>query len=573
VTAKNATADDSFDVLVVGSGFGGSVMAYRLAKAGLGVCVLERGKSWPPGSFPRTPLQFERSFWDPSRGLYGLYDVWSFKGIGALISAGLGGGSLIYANVLLRKDERWFQEPGPDGGPWPITRSDLETHYDSVERVLQPVPYPQQYERMTPKMGAFRAAAASAGLQQVEAPLAVTFLPNDPQGTPFDKPRNNLHHAQRYTCRLVGECDAGCNFGSKNTLDFTYLSLARDAGVEIKCRHEVKTFAPSRDGYTVEVVDYTDVEDGKPAAEPPRRVLFARRLILSAGALGSPYLLLKNHSSFPNLSPRLGTRFCGNGDFLTFAARCSCEIEPAVGTVVTSAVRVPDTMDDPPGTGPGHYIQDGGYPVFLAWIAEMLEMPRIVWTERRLAAKLFLRELIGRRERNLSWEISQLFGDRRLSAGTLPLLGIGRELPQGLMRLDKDGTLDIQWSFDRARPYFDHVSATMAKLAAALGGNLEDNILRKLNAVITVHPVGGCPMGATAAEGVVDPATGEVYNYPRLHVADGSVLPGPVGPNPSLTIAAVADRFAEAILDEERKLRRSAHGRRSWRRARRSETT
>src|SRR5207302_7663486 len=110
------------------------------------VCVLERGKAWPPGSFPRTPLEFKRALWDPSKGLHGLYDVWSFRGLGALVSSGLGGGSLIYANVLLRKDKRWFAEQTVDGVcPWPITYEQLVPHYEAVERVLAPVRYPHRY--------------------------------------------------------------------------------------------------------------------------------------------------------------------------------------------------------------------------------------------------------------------------------------------------------------------------------------------------------------------------------------------------------------------------------------------
>src|SRR5829696_5573534 len=128
---------EQVDVVVVGSGFGGSVTAYRMADAGRSVVVLERGRAYPPGSFARTPSGTARNFWEPSEGRHGLLDVWSFEGIDGLVSSGLGGGSLIYANVLLRKDEKWFvhEQDVPGGGyeHWPISRDDLEPHYDAVE--------------------------------------------------------------------------------------------------------------------------------------------------------------------------------------------------------------------------------------------------------------------------------------------------------------------------------------------------------------------------------------------------------------------------------------------------------
>jgi len=133
--------EEQFDAIVVGSGFGGSVIAYRLAEAGLRVCLLERGKAYPPGSFPRSPYWMRDSFWDPGKGLYGLYDFWSFHRIHALVASGLGGGSLIYANVVMRKDEEWFVKDDLQNGGyeyWPLTRPKPDPHYDAVEGMMRP---------------------------------------------------------------------------------------------------------------------------------------------------------------------------------------------------------------------------------------------------------------------------------------------------------------------------------------------------------------------------------------------------------------------------------------------------
>ncbi|MCW3063830.1 MAG: FAD-dependent oxidoreductase, partial [Solirubrobacterales bacterium] len=227
---------EHYDAIVVGSGFGGSVAAARLADAGRRVLVLERGKAYAPGDFPRSPGACRANFWDPSAGLHGLFDVWSFRGIDALVGSGLGGGSLIYANVLLRKDERWFVEEA--GESWPISRADLDPHYDRVERRLGAAPYPVEHEPYgsTPKTVAFRAAARRAGYEPFGPPLAISFAPGEGEAPVVGEPLRDapsLHGRTRQTCRLCAECTIGCNYGAKNTVDHTYLTDAVAAGAEI----------------------------------------------------------------------------------------------------------------------------------------------------------------------------------------------------------------------------------------------------------------------------------------------------------------------------------------------------
>jgi cholesterol oxidase len=563
-------AGSDFDAIVVGSGFGGSVMACRLAEAGLRVCVLERGKSYPPGSFPRTPGAMARNFWDPSEGQQGLFDVWSFRGIGALISSGLGGGSLIYANVLLRKDEHWFVQRDRTGGgfeDWPVTRAELDPYYDRAERVLGAATLPIEsapYNAL-PKMVAFRDASTKAGLDWHLAPVAVTFAnPNRP-AVPGEFLTNgeNLHGVARSTCRLCGECDIGCNFGSKNTLDLNYLSIACRQSphpAEIRTRSEVREFFPVAGGYQVNYVVHAPEAEGKPTETKklPICSLTCRHLILSAGAIGTPFLLLRNQAHFPELNSNLGTRFGSNGDFLGFALESKVpgrppiprRLEPSIGPVITSYIRMADNNDDGNGIR-GFYIQDAGYPTFVDWMIQA--------GDQLVGWRRFGHFLIGWLERwrggltnpDLSSSISKLFGDCGLSQGNLPLLGMGRDIPNGQMKLDKDGLLDLDWELTASRGFFERVRVTMRELSDELDARFVTDPLWFLNRSLTVHPLGGCPMGRDPSSGVVN-SYGEVFGYPGLHVVDGSMMPGSVGANPSLTIAALAERAAERLVGLER---------------------
>jgi cholesterol oxidase len=569
-------AAEHFDAVVVGSGFGGSVTAYRLAEAGHRVCLLERGKPCAPNSFPRSPLGMKTQFWDPSEGLHGMFNVWSFDNIDGICASGLGGGSLIYANVMLRKDEEWFvrEEPGHGswkGGyeHWPITRADLDPHYDRAERMMNVQKYPidELPPALTRKSRAFRDAALKLGHDWRLINLAVTFAnEGDPVrvGEPIREERPNIHGATRLTCKHVAECDVGCNHGSKNSLDYTYITAAWHAGADIRTRHEVRSFAP-RDGggYELEYVIHDEAAEG---VKTDTRALDLHRmtcdrLILSAGTMGTTYLLLKNRAAFPHLSPALGTHFSGNGDLLTFARHCQTDgpdgkrvphvLDSAHAPVITSAIRVPDAIDG--GGAPniaerGFYLEDAGQPEFVSWMLQLLDAPRSVFHDLPKLVQLG-GHFLSHKDTDVGGELTELLGDCAESASFLPLLGMGRDIPEGIMSL-RNGGLAIDWKKNgTSRAYFDRVREVSKEMCDELGGTFLDNPIWLLSRVVTVHALGGAPMGRDDREGVVDP-WGRVYNYPGLHIADGSVMPGPVGANPSLTIAAMADRFADAILEE-----------------------
>jgi cholesterol oxidase len=560
--------DSHYDAVIVGSGFGGSVTAYRLAEAGKRVLVLERGRAYPPGSFTRSPYRARESFWDPPHGLTGMYHYWSFKGIDALVSAGLGGGSLIYANVFIRKDERWFvQEDLADGGYeyWPVTRAELDPHYDRVEQMLklQRYPFDREPYASTPKTIAFKQAAEANGLEWYLPKLAVTFANEGRPPVPGEaivEDLPNLHGRTRTTCQLCGECDVGCNFGAKNTLDYNYLTHAKHHGAELRTLSDVRRFAPREGGgYTV-----TYAALGEGPERPPLVDVTCDHLVLSAGTLGTTSLLLRNRSAFPRLSRKLGTRFCGNGDLLTLVlntseitdgVRTPRIVDPGYGPVITSTARMPDALDG--GEGRGFYLQDAGYPQHLAWVLHVISAPKQLWRWRQAGLYLVKNWLRGTPDTDVTAKIADLMLPSELSAGGLPLLGMGRDVPDGRMFL-RNGRLDIDWGHKRgSNAYFERLRTTSRDIATALGGRFADNPLWFLSRVITVHPLGGAPMGRHPGEGVVD-AYGNVFGHPGLHIADGSVMPGPTGPNPSFTIAALADRFADQIIEPDRRAAEAA---------------
>ncbi len=564
----NVTREDTgvehTDVLVVGSGFGGAVTAYRFAEAGRRVVLLERGKAYPPGSFARSPSDLAANFWDPMRGRHGLFDIWSFADFEAVVSSGLGGGSLIYANVLLRKDEKWFIRDAPAGGgyeSWPITRADLEPHYAAVETMLSAQRFPagQPGYQASRRTELLTQAGRRLGYTAEQPPLAVTFAsggaPPVP-GAPIPDPGyGNLHGRPRITCVLCGECDLGCNYGSKNTLDHTYLSAAAHHGADLRIHHEVGSITP-RDGggYTVGYVVHTPGDIGALTAIP-ERIITCNRLVLAAGTLGTTYLLLRNRAALPGISRTLGRRFSGNGDLLGFVRGVpGASLGSAQAPVITTAVRVPDPVEDIiKGDGGistsaerGCYIEDAGYPGFAEWLVEAAQLTGLAARVVGAGYQMIRSRIDDDPSPQIGTMISRLLGSGAASAGSMPMLGMGRDIPTGRMSVHDD-YLRIENYPAGSRPYFDRLERIMADLAKEMGGEFQQNPLSLLSRVITVHPLGGAGMGADIASGVID-QWGEVFGHRGLYVADGAAMPGPVGANPSLTIAAFADRLAEHVL-------------------------
>jgi cholesterol oxidase len=594
-------SSEHFDAVIIGSGFGGSVMAFRLAEAGLRVCLLERGKAYPPNSFPRAPYDLGKNFWDPSEGYYGMFDAWSFKGSGALVSSGLGGGSLIYANIIIRKDPKWFVKESREDGvyeSWPVGYDDLEKHYERVEKMMNVQKYPLKHEpyNNTPKTLAMIEAEQKLSSipgfdpkwthRWIPLNLAVSFRTKHiahPDDDPPDNPAivgaqlqedfPNYHTVKagrempRSTCRLCGECDIGCNYGSKNTLDYTYITAAihqKPHPAEVRTLCEVKELAPlDGKGYAVHYVQHDLKNAGKPLEIKtlPRIKITCDRLIIGAGTFGSPYLLLSNRQNFPKLSKKLGSRFNVNGDLLSFIANSmelkngQCvprRLDPSFGPVITSAIRIGDTLDGDGDQGRGFYVEDGGNPYLMSWISEIAGVPAFLARGLKFL-KLAAKYRIGlSNDADLSGEVADLLGPASASMSSFPILTMGRDYPNGNLYL-KGGRLECDWEIKKSQEYFNRVVRVGRSIAKAINAEFMENPAYEfLHQVLTAHPLGGCPMADNENEGVVS-SDGEVFNYSGLYVADGSIMPGPVGPNPSLTIGAMSDRIADHIIAQQQR--------------------
>ncbi|HSN44482.1 MAG TPA: FAD-binding protein, partial [Propionibacteriaceae bacterium] len=488
------------DAVVVGSGFGGSVAAYRLALAGRSTVVLERGQAYPPGSFARNPYEMARAFWEPKDKLFGLFDIRSFRKLEAIVSSGLGGGSLIYANVLLRKDERWFvhDSPLPGGGyeNWPVSRADLDPHYDAVASVLAPTPSP--YPDL-PKAKALREAAQSLGLETFAPPLAISFAPPGGEAAPKQvipgAPYGNIHGLTRLTCRLCGECDIGCNEGSKNTLDHTYLSAARHHGAEIRTLAEATSIVPlDGGGFEVTYTQYgRDPDDSGDRSRIPVRIR-CDTLFLAAGTLGTTALLLRNRVNLPAMGRALGSRFSGNGDLLTFCMNAKAEgptgrmrlIDGSLGPVITTTIRVPDGLDAQGGRR-GYYVQEAGFPDFANWLIETTQVTASLSRTAKVARELLMNRLGNRNESTISSEVSRLVG-RGIGSSALPLLGMGRDVADGRIIL-RDGEIDVDWTSATSSAYFSAMGDTMRHISEAVHADYHESPLAWTKHAVTVHPL------------------------------------------------------------------------------------
>ena len=529
----------SVDAIVIGSGFGGSISACRLAESGRRVLVLERGPRRSGEQFPRYPRSNIKE-WLWTSNWNGFWDFRTFPDIFTLTSSGVGGGSHAYANVHLRAPQESFREGWP-GGMGPDT---LAPYYERVEKMLGVRPFPESID--LPKSRAYAQAARAIGARFFRPNLAL-YIDDDPEAaTSHGEPRyvrdpyNLGVDTVQSPCVHSGECDLGCRFGAKNTVDLNYLAIAEQLHrTTVRPLSEVFGITPENGGYRVHYKD---------RATFTRTSAWAPTVVVSGGTVNTVELLLRCRDEFgtlPNLSPVLGEHFSGNGDFLCGVANTREPVNPWYGPTITTALEYR-------GEDYHFYLQEGGFAPQLSYMIAMLEPSGE--TVRR-----FITGPVGHlaRLRLFYAEIARLANDQRamaerLPANTMIFLGMGQDASDGRIRLRKRWgrrpKLDIKWDNAATMPMIDRMQAEFRRIALELGGDyVPGPTWRYLRRLITVHPLGGCGLADDASKGVLSPV-GEVWNYPNLYVADGSSVPRALGPNPALTIGAIAERIAEHII-------------------------
>ena len=520
-----------YDWLVIGSGFGGSVSALRLSEKGYSVGVLECGRRFEDADVPRSTWDLRRYFWAPRLGLRGIFRLSTFKDVTIVSGAGVGGGSIGYANTLYRARRRFYEDPQWAGlADW---EGALAPHYDEAERMLGVVAYDQD----DPADDLLREFAREIGVEDTYAKTRVGVFLDGAPGVTVPDPYFGGAGPDRTGCLRCGRCMVGCPIGAKNTLGKNYLWFAERAGARVLPERMVVDVRPigapdGSDGY--------EVVTERPGAwlRKDRQVLTARGVVLAAGALGTNKLLAaaRHTGSLPRISPRLGEQVRTNSEAILAVTL------PPGAPDITQRVSITGSIYPDPDTHIETCIYgDAGDSISLLYTVLVGDGTRVTRPLKLLKASLlhpvtFLR----------------LLNPRGWSRRTILVL-VMQTLDNAIAlraRPTRGGGVRLQTEQDPARPIptFIPVANRFAQwLAERTGGVAQSSIMEALaNVPSTAHILGGAVIGADASAGVVDAAQ-RAFGYENLLVCDGAAVPANVGVNPSLTITALAEHAMSQV--------------------------
>jgi cholesterol oxidase len=524
VTAHSALDQSpDFDVVIVGSGYGGGATAARLAAwrdgsgKGKRIGVFERGKEWRAGDFPDEPWEMPGALRHASNPM-GLLELHFAGDIDVLVGNGLGGTSLINANVMIEPESQVFKQSG-----WPANMPALAPYFARAKTVLQPAEDPVAPLKTTVFTDAVSKVGGCTATRKLS--LAVAFQ---------DVDRTHDTGNSQTACIRCGGCVTGCNFTSKSTVDMTYLSIAEKQGAEIYTGLEVRSVVATASGAVLKVFDHETQS---------LRTIEAKQVIIAAGVLGSFSLLTRSKVAGLAVSDALGTCFSGNGDVLGFGYNSDVETDSSFGTTITS---IGEFRSDPDPKK--HFIiEEGGVPRALtALLRAALPVLKLHGKDTDHGFADGLKEWLRIKADEFGF---QSYGALEHS---LVYLGMGTEETYGQLEYNND-RIRVQWPNVSNLPFAKRIDDAMYATTAVIGGTYLQNPEPRGflgDDLITVHPLGGCPMGDDPKTSVVD-VHGALHHYPgKIFVADGSIMPTALGVNPAFTIAALGEWIADGIASK-----------------------
>ncbi|MGW5053204.1 FAD-dependent oxidoreductase [Actinokineospora sp. NPDC004072] len=508
-----------YDVVVVGSGFGGSVAALRLTEKGYRVAVVEAGRRFADDEFAKTSWELRKYLWAPALGCFGIQRIHLLKDVVVLAGAGVGGGSLVYANTLYRPlkgfyaDKQWAHITD-----W---EAELAPHYDQASRMLGVVTNPST----TPSDEVMLKVAADMGIADTYHPTPVGVLFDKP-GAPVADPYFGGEGPARTGCTECGSCMTGCRVGAKNTLVKNYLYLAEKKGAEVIPLTTVTDVRPVDGGF--------EILAHRTGRKRLRRRITATQVVIAAGTWGTQNLLhrMKDSGALPALSPRLGELTRTNSESIIGAARTM--VDPArdysTGVAITSSIH----PDENTHIEPVRYGKGSNAMSLLQTIATDggSRVPRILQA---------LRFMVRHPLKTLALLQGYRWSERTVILLVMQCLdnSITTYLKRGLFGRRK---YTSRQGHGVPNPTYIPAGQTANELTAKhIGGTAGGTWGEIFNIPMTAHFLGGCPIGSSPAEGVIDPYH-RVYGYPGISVVDGAAISANLGVNPSLTITAQAER-------------------------------
>ncbi|MFN0110569.1 MAG: GMC family oxidoreductase N-terminal domain-containing protein [Blastocatellia bacterium] len=543
-----------YDFIIIGSGYGGAITAARITATTPkpSVCILERGKEWEVGKFPDDIHEVSRNVRHDVFNPTGLYDFQLFSDITVMKGSGLGGTSLVNANVAIVPDEETFQQIA-----WPknIKLPELMPYYEKAKTMLGARPHKRgtaSDANAFLKVKGLDKRAQEIGTNEFALNIVVT-----------QQDGKNAAGFDQKACVDCGDCVTGCNVGAKNTLYMNYLPTAHKQGCDIFTKVEVKRLEKLADGgWRVHGVRYKTISSEK-------FTLDARNVILSAGSLGTPEILLRSEMHGLSLSPKLGTQFSGNGDFFAMAYNTDHQLN-TMGFPGKKANHEWAKRGFAPGpsiVGAVSYNFGGKTPLEKRILVEDFSFPSSYLSLVMGALKLFGRTGEDTDKGDETQELRRIRNDNpfkpydykpnegALNQSMLYLI-MGHDDGKGTMSLrDENSHVVIDWDNVGRQQVFQLINEEIRRHARSLGGIFVTNPQWELTTpkkLITAHPLGGAPLGDDYQHGAVD-EFGRVFKndgsvHDGLFVADGSLVTTALGVNPFLTISALSERIADRIV-------------------------